>query len=306
MTETTPTPQVSGQIVQELPLEDVHTYLLVRDRMAGEDPNLESLVTSIREIGLSNPIRVQQRPDGTGFELIQGLRRLMAYRQLNRQDGQGEWSCIPALVAPGQADMPALYRQMVDENVIRSDLSFAEMARMAQTYAADPETSANDLPEAVAVLFRSAPYSKRSYIRSFAYLIDRIGPCLAYPAEVPRALGVTLARAIRERPELVGHIRRDLADWDGRSVRDELDVLRRYAATDELDEEIGVAPARKKPARPGQGAGTRITFHMPSAAGPVRCTASAGRFEIRLDRDFPAIDRARLEQAAASLIAALG
>lgn len=50
-----------GHVVQAVPLDEVHTAMLVRDRMPGDDPELEDLVTSIRELGLSNPIRVLPR-----------------------------------------------------------------------------------------------------------------------------------------------------------------------------------------------------------------------------------------------------
>lgn len=73
--------------------------------------------------------------------------------------------------------------------MIRKDLSFAEMAHAAQNYAADPATEAQDLSSAVAALFQYAPYSKRSYIRSFAMLLERVGDSLNYPTEIPRDLG---------------------------------------------------------------------------------------------------------------------
>lgn len=293
----------AGHVVQSVPLDQIHTYMLVRDRIPGEDAELEDLVTSIRDLGLSNPIRVLPRPDGRGFELVQGYRRLSAFRRLRAETGQGAWATIPALVLPGEVDVAGLYRRMVDENVVRKDLSFAEMAHAAANYAADPGTEANDLGEAVAALFQSAPYSKRSYIRSFAYLLDRIGDALAYPTEVPRALGVALAREIKTRPEIVAQLRAALADWDQRSIQDELDVLRRHVATDEMGE---VAAPKSKAKRAGQGAQTKTTFHIRSQAGQVKCTAGPGRLEIKADRDFSSIDRARLEQAIAKLVDGLG
>lgn len=186
---------------------------------------------------------------------------------------------------------------MVDENVIRKALSFAEMAQAAQNFAADPATEASDVGSAIAALFQSAPYSKRSYIKSFAYLMDRIGPLLLYPTEVPRALGVSLAREMKDRPEIIGLIREALADWDTRSIADELAVLR-SVVSDEAAPEATAKPQSKTKA----ATRTKTTFHISSRAGQVKCTAGPGRLEIKVDRDFSSIERQKLERAIASLI----
>ena len=295
--------RAAGQVVELVPLGDIHTARLVRDRLPGEDEEMESLVTSIRDVGLSNPIRVVRRTDGArGMELVQGYRRLTAYRHLRDETGEDRWSRIPALVLEDEAGNDGLYRRMVDENVIRKDLSFAEMAFAAQNYAADPTTEAKDLSEAIAALFQSAPYSKRSYIRAFALVLDSLGDALRYPTEIPRALGVALGRVLRDRPEVARRIARDLDGWENRSVTDELEVLRRHAG-DGPEAESPAKPARRSA---GQGGRTKTTFHIGSGAGQVKCTASLGRLEIKVDRDFSAIDRARLERAIADLIDGLG
>lgn len=298
----------AGHVVQSIPLEDVHTYMLVRDRIPGEDLELESLTISIRDLGLSNPIRVFPRPDGTGYELVQGYRRLSAYRRL-QAEGQGsdKWATIPALILPGETDIAGLYRRMVDENVIRKDLSFAEMAHAAQNYAADPATDATDLTAAVAALFQSAPYSKRNYIRNFALLLDRVGGALNFPTEIPRALGLTLARELKDTPEIAGRIKQDLAGWDNRSIKDELDVLRRHAGIEDLETlSADKVPEPVQKTKVGKAAKAKTTFHIRSSVGQVKCTAGVGRLEIKTDRDFSSIDRAKLEAAIASLVDGLG
>lgn len=294
----------SGNVVLGLPLDTVFTHLLVRDRLPGEDDELAELITSLREVGLSNPIRVEARPDGSGYELVQGFRRLSAYRALLAQTGDDAWAKIPALVLPSGEDVAGLYRRMVDENIIRKDLSFAEMATAANNFAADPAVEINDLKGAVAALFQSAPYSKRSYIRAFARLLDLIGSALKYPTEVPRALGVALSRELGDKPELVRLIKADLAGWDNRSVQDELNVLRRYAKTDDFDLPMDET---KKPQKRAGAAGvdaakTKTTFDLRTTHGRVKCTAAVGRLEIKVDRDFSAMDRSRLERAIAALI----
>lgn len=299
----------AGGVVEPIPLDEVHTYMLVRDRLPGDDPELDELIASIRDLGLSNPIRVMRRPDGDGVELVQGFRRLSAYKAL-RDAGEAGYDAVPALVLPGAPDIGSLYRRMVDENVIRKDLSFAEMAYAAQNYASDPATDAANLKDAVAALFQSAPYSKRSYIRSFADLLDQLGDVLAYPTEIPRALGVAVARALRDRPEIRGRIIDDLNGWDNRSIRDELDVLRRHVGEAPTvpggdPEEITAQPQPKR-AVAADPSKTKTTFDIRTSAGRVKCTAAVGRLEIKVDRDFSTIDRKRLERAIASLVDGLG
>ena len=293
----------AGQVVQNLPLDEVSTNLLVRDQFPGDDAELVDLMTSVREVGLSNPIRVEARADGTGYELIQGFRRLNAYRNLLAETGDATWGQVPALVLPRGEDVAGLYRRMVDENIIRKDLSFAEMAAAANNFAADPATGTDDLKGAVKALFQSAPYSKRSYIRAFARMLDMIGPSLNYPTEVPRALGVALARQLEENPDLAMQINAELTGWGNRSVQDELEVLRRYAQADQFDLPLEpVKPVKRAGAASADPAKTKTTFDLRTSRGRVKCTAAVGRLEIKVDRDFSTMDRARLERAISALI----
>lgn len=71
------------------------------------------------------------------FELIQGFRRLTAFKQLAEETGDLRYTRIPAAMVPRGAPLVDLYRKMVDENLIRKDLSFGEMAQLALSYARD-------------------------------------------------------------------------------------------------------------------------------------------------------------------------
>ncbi|MDO5703552.1 MAG: ParB N-terminal domain-containing protein [Paracoccus sp. (in: a-proteobacteria)] len=289
----------AGLIVDMIPLDAIDTHKLIRDRAKGPDFELEELVASIREIGLSNPIRVEPGAEGR-YELIQGWRRLSAYRRLREETGDADaWGHIPAGIAARGDALEDLYRRMVDENIVRKDISFAEMAQLALHYAMDPLTQENDPEKAVATLFRSAGYQKRSYIRSFIPLVERLGEVLMYPQEIPRALGLSLAQRLQDFPGVVAAIKADLKDWDTRSIKDELDVLRRYAGQGGDDDP---APARPAATPPATGARARTTFQIARPQGSAKCTAANGRLEIRLPRDFTAIDRRRLEAAVASLL----
>jgi ParB family chromosome partitioning protein len=289
----------AGLVARLLPLDDVVAEALIRDRAPGPDPELPELVASIRDTGLSNPIRVEEREDGR-FELVQGWRRLAAYRTLRDETGEERWASIPAGILPRGEGLAATYRRMIDENLIRRDLSFAEMADVARRFAAEPGSGVRDVGEAVAVLFASAGYQKRSYIRAFAQLLDAIGADLAHPQAIPRSLGLTLKSRIDESPSLGAGIRAALTTVPERSAEEELQILRIAA-----DPERPATPGRAA-AKAGQGARRpRINFGVTRGGLAVRCTAGEGRLEIRADLDFSTLDRRRLEAAVAELIETL-
>lgn len=289
----------AGLITDLIPLDSIDTQKLIRDRRPVADFELAELVASIREIGLSNPIRVEPAGEGR-YELIQGFRRLSAYRQLLEETGDAEtWGRIPAGIAARGDALDALYRRMVDENLVRKDISFAEMAQLAVHYAMDPLTAETDADKAVALLFKSAGYQKRSYIRNFIPLVERLGEVLMYPQEIPRALGLALAQRLTEIPGMAAAIKSELKDWDTRSITDELAVLRRYAGQE--GDAPAVAPARGT-AAPLPAGKAKTTFQLRRPQGSAKCTAANGRLEIRLPRDFSAIDRRRLEAAVAAML----
>ena len=294
----------AGLITDLIPLDAIDTTRLIRDRAPGPDPELGELVESIRDIGLSNPIRVEKAGEGR-YELIQGWRRLTAYRQLLEETGDAaRWGTIPAGIVARGAELSELYRRMVDENMVRKDISFGEMAQLALHYAMDPLTEEHDADKAVAILFRSAGYQKRSYIRKFIPVVERLGETLQFIHEIPRALGLALADRIDEVPGTVAAIKADLKGWDNRSVKDELDVLRRYAGQGASAREGQGAAEPTGPAHPpvAPEARARTTFQLTRPQGKAKCVAANGRLEIRLPRDFTAIDRRRLEAAVASML----
>ena len=323
-----------GLIADLVPLDAILAWKLTRDRQTRpeDDAELRDLAASIRDIGLSNPIRLEARDDGR-FELVQGSRRLAAYRRLLAETGDtAAWGLIPALVMPQGVTLDMLYRRMVDENLVRRDISFAEMAMLAIAYADDPATPEMSPDRAVAVLYTAAGYQKRSYIRAFIGVMAALDGALRFPAEIPRALGLALAQRLEQEPGMAGVIRAALAPLDNRSVAEELALLRRFAGPGGLaaaarqdDEWAGAGsgsglaigagdgagavwdpvpePApRSAGVQAGLGAATRTQFRLTRPQGQARCTAMPGRIEIRLDRDFSTIDRARLEAAVQALL----
>jgi ParB family chromosome partitioning protein len=152
-------PKRLGLAVAEIPRDAVPTTRLVRDRAAAGELVLGARVASIRGLGLlSNPIRVEARPDSR-FELVQGLRRLAACRALRAQTGDDRWARIPAVVMAAGEDLPALDRRMAEENLIGKGVSGTEMASLDLGYAAEAGV---ELDAAVNTPFASRAVQKRS------------------------------------------------------------------------------------------------------------------------------------------------
>ena len=68
-----------------------------------------------------------------------------------------------------------------------------EMAQVAIIAAREEGQAAADL---VSRIYASLHKMKRSYIRSFIPLVERLGEVLLYPQEIPRALGLALAQRL--------------------------------------------------------------------------------------------------------------
>lgn len=289
-----------GMINDLIPLDQIETYKLTRDRAKGLDYDLKELKDSIRDLGLSNPIRVEPRSDGK-YELVQGYRRLSAFRELLEETSDAEaYGKIPAGILATGDTLETLYRRMVDENLVRKDISFAEMAKLAINYAMDPHIECNDPEKAVAILFQSASYQKRSYIRNFIDVMKVLGDDIQFPADIPRALGLALRKQLEEVDGLAALIKADLrACEDNRSVAEEKEILSRYAGQGADDEE---RPRAKK--KPGKFVDrkAKTTFQIARPEGSAKCTASSGKLEVRLPKDFSTIDQRRLEQAVRSLL----
>lgn len=329
----------AGRVVELIPLERIDSTKLTRDRVsegpAETDESFVELLRSIRETGLSNPIRVEATRDGR-YELVQGLRRLSAYRALLAETGDAaRWGRIPAGLMPPGLALKDLYRRMVDENLIRKDISFAEMAGLALAYAQDPRTAESNPDAVVSLLYGSAGYQKRSYIRAFVPLMTTLGQDLRHAPAIPRALGLALVQRMRDVPGIAAVIRNALAALDdSRSAEEELAILRRHAGASaappesapaepappesadpdlapELAPELAPAPAATRPApppgssvapAPRDDAAALRRFRLDHPLGTATCTATGGRLEIRLAQDFPALDPARLEGAVRALL----
>lgn len=277
-----------GLITDLIQTVDVHTNKLTRDRSANVDPELEELKRSIQSVGLSNPIRVEQTDNG--YELIQGYRRLAAFLELAEETGDPRYSRIPAALVPRGEPLDALYRKMVDENLVRKDLSFGEMANLALAYAQD---SGLDVGDAVSTLYASALKQKKTYIRQFARVLDDLDGALNYPEVIPRALGLDLYKLFDADPANADALKDVLVLSPGRNAEDELVLLR-----------AALSPKKQSPKTSGRSM-SKTSLRMGLPQGEMRVTASDGRVEMRLRRDFSAVSKARLQRGIEAFLAAI-
>ena len=283
-----------GQIVGRVDIRAIRADKLIRDRSITRDPELDELKASIKAVGLSNPIHVEEVAEG--YELIQGFRRLSAYRELYEETGDEAYARIPATLQARGAQLEQLYRRMVDENLVRRDISFAEMAQLAMSYGDKVNDTIGHAGDPVDLLFGSAGRQKRSYIRHFAYLLRQLGPALKYPEAIPRSTGLSLLKLMDAHQNFAGQLRILLDAHPDRDAAGEVQLLRRAVVK-------GVAKpkAAKRPARTQ----ARTTIKLNRPEGTARCTASHGKFEVLLDQDFGSVDPRKLEVAARAFLDAL-
>lgn len=277
-----------GLITDLIQTSEVKTTKLTRDRSANADTELAELKESIKAVGLSNPIRVEKTVEG--YELVQGFRRLSAFRQLAEETGDPRYTRIPAAMVPRGEPLVGLYRKMVDENLIRKDLSFGEMAQLALSYAKDENIPVG---EAVSTLYASALKQKRTYIRQFARVLEALEGAMRHPEAMPRALGLDIYKLIDGQIERAAEIAASLRAMPDRDAEAEITVLR-----------SALAAPKPASARVSKSV-SRTSLRMSRPEGEARVTACDGKVELRLDRDFSAVPRARLQQGIEALLAAL-
>ncbi|CAM3476913.1 ParB/RepB/Spo0J family partition protein [Paracoccus nototheniae] len=279
------TAQGEGRVLEMLRVDDIRTDDLPRDRIdltatAGSD-EMEELKASIRARGQKEPIEVFRT--GAGFQLKKGWRRLTALKQLWQETGDTRFAVVTARVSSGPTDRIDLYIDMVEENVIREDLSFAEMAQVAITAAGEAGLEGQGADALVGRIFASLHKMKRSYIRSFVFLLEELGDVLPYPKAISRNLGVEVARRLQASPEVSQSLRSALTSV--RSAEEQADVLSRTFAPPASRVSSGRAPDQKK--------AVKYEFHV----GEAKVTARKGECRILSETDFSSIDRKRLQSA---------
>lgn len=279
-----------GRLLRRIPLAEIATDDLPRDRLeleaVAQSDEMEELKASIRVRGQKEPIEVYTDAAGR-LQLKKGWRRLTALRQLHEETGDTAFAEVTARLETGTADRLARYVDMVEENVVREDLTFAEMAQVAIAAAADPGVEGHTADAMVGRLYGSLHKMKRSYIRSFVALLEGLGRQLVYPKAVSRNLGVEVVRAVKAGQGSWADLRRAL--HGAASPEEQERILQAFVAAP------GPAPARSIAKR------EKFEFRV----GTAKVTARRGECRIVSARDFASVPRDRLERAILAFEAAL-
>lgn len=154
---------------------------LPRDRLPGAftGGEFEDLLADIRENGQNDAITVRRAPDGHGFEVAAGRRRLEACRRLGR----------PVLARVRGLDDTSMLRVQFSENERREDISALERARWFAQIKARLDLPAKD----VAAQFGLDPSTLSLYLRLSRFPEEIISRLLQ-----PQRLSILRARRVME------------------------------------------------------------------------------------------------------------
>lgn len=180
--------QADGRLAINLPMRDIQTDELTRDRAVLDAEAMVELKASISAHGLRQAVEVFALEDG-GYGLVSGYRRVMVMRDLYGADAS-----IPAIVRT-PVDAGDAYIAMVEENEIRANLSHYERGRIAVMAAGRGAFS--DIHAAVDALFATGSKAKRSKIRSFAMIHEELGDVLRFAHALSERAGLSISNALK-------------------------------------------------------------------------------------------------------------
>lgn len=203
LSEKISTARQEGRWIEQIPIDAIKADYLVRDRVEIDADDMAALKDSLRANGQQTAIEVVPHGPET-FGLISGWRRLSALRELYLEGGLGT---VLAIIRHPE-DSASAYLAMVEENEIRSGLSFYERGRIVAR-AVDEGAYATD-KDALSGLFGSVPRAKRSKIGSFVRIVRALDRDLQFPTALSERLGLALAQALGADAGLAARLRKAL------------------------------------------------------------------------------------------------
>jgi ParB family chromosome partitioning protein len=185
--------------VHLIPLAEIDTAAIPRDRTGLDAEPLDELTRSILANGLRMPVELFPLAEpcgGVRYGLISGYRRIAAYGALAElgPDFAERFAAIPAFLRAPQ-DMAAGLAAMVEENEIRADLSPWEKGRIARV--ARDQGVFPTIEEAVDRLYPAADATRRSRLRTIARLVESLDGHLTAPEKLSERQLLRIANACR-------------------------------------------------------------------------------------------------------------
>ena len=220
MADTLAKAREDGRMVVDVPLAQIDTEHLVRDRLVVDETDMRTLITSLRTRGQQTPIEVMQLSDGR-YGLISGWRRCKALSLMAEEDGNDTPTVLALLRKPEEAS--EAYLAMVEENEIRVDLSYFERARIVSK-AVEEGVFAMERT-ALQELFRSASRAKRSKIGSFLPVVRALDGYLRFPHALSERLGLSLAQALTKDAGFADILQAAVAQADADTAEAETTLL---------------------------------------------------------------------------------
>lgn len=217
--------RAEGRIIEAVPLDQIDTFHLVRDRVVMDEEEMSALMVSLRARGQQMPVElvpIEDHPEGLRYGLVSGWRRLTALRRLLAETGDARFAAVRAMVIRPETAQDA-YVAMVEENEIRVNLSFYERARIALR--ATRTGVFEDIRAALRGLYGSTTRSKRSKIGSFVALVEAFDDVLLHPAAISEKLGLGLAREMVRQPGFVSNLRDRLESAPRDTPAEEMRIL---------------------------------------------------------------------------------
>jgi ParB/RepB/Spo0J family partition protein len=209
--------RANGRMVETVTMDQIDTGHLVRDRLFTNTDDMDALIASLKARGQQTPIEVIDRGEKQHprYGLISGWRRVAALKSIDAED-------VLALIRQPKTSSDA-YVAMVEENEIRSDISFYERARIVvksleQGVYADSKT-------ALQTLFANVSRAKRSKIKSFMVLVEALDGMLHFPSALSERNGLELVKRLNADASLLARLKLHLQSAATETPDQELTAL---------------------------------------------------------------------------------
>jgi ParB family chromosome partitioning protein len=174
----------------EIPLSDIDTDALPRDRTLIDAALMAELEQSVASMGLRQPVEVWElrspRPPFR-YGLISGFRRLSACKALGQ-------ATVPAFLRT-PASIPQAMAEMIAENEVRAQITPWEKGRLILAAVEEGHFDSSDA--AVAALYPAQSRQTRGRLRSFALVVEALERHLSTPEGLTTRQMERLAAALR-------------------------------------------------------------------------------------------------------------